>query len=370
MIIDRGHRLLHGCRLFWVGSLGDSPQNLMQLGPPGTNPASGVTMTTGMGGRRRVVFDNTGNNKIVFPNQRNYMRAVRNLTVIFRSKCNGASGGGEPQTNVIISCRKGALATTNAGWAFFYENGFFPNGLNFSMYGGSNNFSRVAEGGISSSGVTTDHVFCGTFNRSNGRQSLYTDGHFVTNATISGVTFNADTDADINIGGISDGDFRLNGEVEWAAVFDRELSAGEIREWSDDSSWPFLKVDSARFTNGPTVRYRNTVSARSILGVGGAANFTTTVSSRNAIGGTISAVDPPTAPAGTVVGRYTTGLGVAGPSNGGTPVLAVYNTRINAASSETNASIVSYDTGVGVASRIRTRADNRIDLIGYGRYRR
>lgn len=373
MIVDRSHPMLRGCRLLVLPDSLGRLVNHMGIGTQATVPGSGVSLAAGTNGQRRLVFDNSGNNTVVFAGQRNYLRPVSGISVVFRCKVDGNSGGVEPGTNGIIGCRVGALSTTNSGWGFYHVSSGAPNlGMNWTVYGTGNSFNFVRDSAVSSF-ANSGRVHCGTYDHRTGRQSLYTNGLLISSATASPATFNLDTTSDIAIGGFPDGDFRLNGSVDFAAVFDRVLSPSEIARWSQTGTFPFLQSPGVNINLGSTVTYTSLVQARGILGVGGvagAANYGNSIKVVQAVGGSISFTETPSAPAGVVVGRYSTGLGIRGPANGGTPVLSTFNTRINANSSATTAGIAAFATDVGVATAIRKRVDNRADLLGGDRYRR
>lgn len=370
MVLDRSHPLLRGCKLFWVAdTLGG--RNLVGFGPPGT-VASGIALAGGRG-RRAAAFDNTGDNHVTFSNQNNYLHPTTGLTVIFRSRVDGASGGVDTPTSGLVGCRNGALATTTSGWGFYHIRDTYTNpGVNFALYGASNAFNYVTD---ASAAVYADSegVYCGTFDQTTGVQRLYTDGVLVDSDTINTATYVADTTADIVVGGFPDADVRLNGQVEFLAVFDRVLSQTEIKAWSRDSLWPFLRTPTVTYSNGATVTYISEVSAFgpfSVGGISGVGNYGNTVRVKNSIGGTINAEDSETGGSGIVVARYTTGMGVVGPSNGGTPVLATFNSVVSAVGSAVISTVASYESEVGVRELLRTRADNRPELLGFGRYRR
>jgi len=370
MILDRSHPLLRGCKLFWVAdSLGG--QNLVGFGPSGT-VASGIALAGGRG-RRAAAFDNTGDNHVTFANQNNYLHPATGLTVIFRSRVDGASGGVDTPTSGLVGCRNGALATTTSGWGFYHIRDTYSNpGVNFAVYGAANAFNYVTD---SSAAAYSDSegVYCGTFDQTTGLQQLYADGILVDSDTVSTSTYVVDTTADITVGGFPDVDVRLDGQVEFLAVFNRVLSQTEIKAWSRDSLWPFLRTPSVSYSNGPTVTYISDVSAYgpfSVGGVSGVGTYGNSVRVKNSIGGTINAEDTETGASGVSIGRYTTGMGVVGPANGGTPVLTIFNTLVGASSTAAISTIAAFETEVGVRELLRTRADNRPELIGLGRYRR
>lgn len=371
MIIDTAHPMLRDCRLLVLPQSASRCFNLMGIGPRAT-VAAGVEVSSGRG-RRAWLFDDSGNNLITFAGQRNYLRPVKGLTAIVRCRVSAANSGASPTVSGILNCRAGALSTTNGGWGFFHvESGFINTGMNFGVYGPSNAFTAVRDS-TTASYSASDHTYAGTWDAFTGRLIIHTDGAIKGGATAAAPTYAADVSTDIVLGGFGDADNRLNGLIDFAAVFDRVLSNQEIKRWNTPEL-PFLRAESVATQTGDTVDFGTVIQARSTMGVAGVAGvavFANSVSARGALGGTITVVDTETSPTpGVVIARYTTGLGIAGPSNAGTPTLATYRNIVGVASGADNDDIVSYESEVGVSSRIRTRTDNRSELLAFSRYRR